>query len=198
MQHSAGHVVSAIAPHRRHCAIACAAHCGRPSTAALSVGQRLPSSRVPPAIWASRVTVEAVRSEGEDTCSAASAKSAIIIAKSTPPATAAGIPRRSGQQIKANGGCREPQQPRVAAGLRIRVSAGLVEATDRTAPAATGRKPAALRRPAGYLPLREAIAAHVNQTRGVICDARRVIVLTSSQQALQLIATLLLDSGDSV
>ena len=48
------------------------------------------------------------------------------------------------------------------------------------------------------MPLREAIAAHVNQTRGVICDARQVIVLTSSQQALQLIATLLLDSGDSV
>ncbi len=52
--------------------------------------------------------------------------------------------------------------------------------------------------PQGYLPLREAIAAHVHQTRGVICDARQVIVLTSSQQALQLIATLLLDSGDSV
>ncbi|WP_273876415.1 aminotransferase class I/II-fold pyridoxal phosphate-dependent enzyme, partial [Serratia marcescens] len=52
--------------------------------------------------------------------------------------------------------------------------------------------------PQGYLPLREAIATHVNQTRGVVCDASQVIVLTSSQQALQMIATLLLDSGDSV
>lgn len=52
--------------------------------------------------------------------------------------------------------------------------------------------------PQGYLPLREAIAGYVSQTRGVNCDAQQVLVLTSSQQALQLIATLLLDQGDKV
>ncbi|MNV37500.1 HTH-type transcriptional regulatory protein GabR [compost metagenome] len=52
--------------------------------------------------------------------------------------------------------------------------------------------------PQGYFPLREAIAGYVSQTRGVNCDAQQIVVLTSSQQALQLIATLLLDSGDKV
>lgn len=52
--------------------------------------------------------------------------------------------------------------------------------------------------PQGYAPLRTAIAHYLNQSRGVRCDATQVVVLTSSQQALQLLATLLLDPGDSV
>lgn len=52
--------------------------------------------------------------------------------------------------------------------------------------------------PAGYQPLREAIAAHVAAARGVRCDARQVIVTAGSQQALALAAHLLLDPGDAV
>ncbi|MDB5365811.1 MAG: bacterial regulatory, gntR family protein [Rhodospirillales bacterium] len=56
----------------------------------------------------------------------------------------------------------------------------------------------------GYAPspglklLREAIAAHVAATRGARVDPGRVIVTTSSQQALALAASVLLDPGDDV
>ncbi len=50
--------------------------------------------------------------------------------------------------------------------------------------------------PAGYLPLRHAIAAHLATARGVRCTAEQVIVVTGSQQALDLCARLLLDPGD--
>jgi GntR family transcriptional regulator / MocR family aminotransferase len=51
--------------------------------------------------------------------------------------------------------------------------------------------------PAGYLPLREAIAAHLRATRAVNCSAQQVIVVTGSQQALQLCAQLLLDPNEA-
>jgi GntR family transcriptional regulator/MocR family aminotransferase len=50
--------------------------------------------------------------------------------------------------------------------------------------------------PAGYAPLREAIAAYVASSRGVICEASQVVIVSSSQQALDLAARLLLDPGD--
>ena len=52
--------------------------------------------------------------------------------------------------------------------------------------------------PAGHRPLREAIAAHAAASRGVRCTPDQVIVLSSSQQALDLTARLLLDPGDQV
>src|SRR5439155_25724643 len=52
--------------------------------------------------------------------------------------------------------------------------------------------------PAGYLPLREAIAAHVGAARGVRCDADQVVVVNGSQQALFLIGLVLLRQGDTV
>ena len=51
--------------------------------------------------------------------------------------------------------------------------------------------------PAGYRPLREAIADYVKAARGVRCDADQVIVVSGSQQGLDLAARLLLDPGDS-
>ncbi|MDR3428171.1 PLP-dependent aminotransferase family protein [Silvimonas sp.] len=48
----------------------------------------------------------------------------------------------------------------------------------------------------GYLPLRQAIAAYLAQSRGVRCHPGQVLILSSSQQALQLLATTLLDPGD--
>jgi GntR family transcriptional regulator/MocR family aminotransferase len=52
--------------------------------------------------------------------------------------------------------------------------------------------------PAGYGPLREAIAAYAAAARGVRCDPSQVIVVSGSQQALDLAARLLLDPGDEV
>lgn len=51
--------------------------------------------------------------------------------------------------------------------------------------------------PAGYLPLRTAIATYLRAARGVRCEAGQVVITSGSQQALYLIATLLLDPGDA-
>jgi len=51
---------------------------------------------------------------------------------------------------------------------------------------------------AGVAGLREAIASHVRRSRGVVCDASQVIVVNGSQQALDLIARVLIGSGDGV
>jgi GntR family transcriptional regulator/MocR family aminotransferase len=50
---------------------------------------------------------------------------------------------------------------------------------------------------AGYAPLRRAIAAHLGPARAVHCEPEQVLVLTGSQQGLDLIARLLLDPGDT-
>lgn len=52
--------------------------------------------------------------------------------------------------------------------------------------------------PAGHAPLREAVAQWLWVARGVRCDAGQVLVCSGSQQALDLIARLLLDPGDEV
>lgn len=52
--------------------------------------------------------------------------------------------------------------------------------------------------PQGMEPLRRAIADHVNLERGGRATLERVLVLTSSQQALTLCATVLLDNGDRI
>lgn len=52
--------------------------------------------------------------------------------------------------------------------------------------------------PAGHAPLREAVAQWLWVSRGVRCDAGQVFICSGSQQALDLIARLLLDPGDEV
>lgn len=52
--------------------------------------------------------------------------------------------------------------------------------------------------PQGMEPLRRAIADRVNLERGARATSDRVLVLTSSQQALTLCATVLLDAGDRI
>jgi GntR family transcriptional regulator / MocR family aminotransferase len=51
--------------------------------------------------------------------------------------------------------------------------------------------------PAGYAPLRSAIAAHLGPARAVHCDPGQVVVITGSHQGLDLIARILLDPGDT-
>jgi GntR family transcriptional regulator/MocR family aminotransferase len=50
--------------------------------------------------------------------------------------------------------------------------------------------------PAGYRPLREAIAQHVGVTRGIRCTADQVVVTSGAQQAFDILFRLLLDPGD--
>lgn len=52
--------------------------------------------------------------------------------------------------------------------------------------------------PAGHPPLREAIAQWLLVSRGIRCEAEQVLVTSGSQQAIDLIARLLLDPGDEV
>jgi GntR family transcriptional regulator/MocR family aminotransferase len=54
------------------------------------------------------------------------------------------------------------------------------------------------RDPFGYLPLRRSIAAYLNDARGVRCAPEQILIVTGSQQALGLIAQLVLDPGDEV
>ena len=52
--------------------------------------------------------------------------------------------------------------------------------------------------PAGYMPLRKAIAAYLGPSRGVQCQPEQIIIVSGTQQALDLAARVLLDAGDSV
>lgn len=52
--------------------------------------------------------------------------------------------------------------------------------------------------PAGYRPLRKAIAAYLRRSRAVVCDPDQVVVTTGSQQAIDLLARLLVVSGQRV
>ena len=52
--------------------------------------------------------------------------------------------------------------------------------------------------PAGYPPLRREIAAYVRSARGVQCDEEQVIIVSGSQQGIDLATWLLIDPGDAV
>jgi GntR family transcriptional regulator / MocR family aminotransferase len=52
--------------------------------------------------------------------------------------------------------------------------------------------------PAGYFPLREAIAQYLRTARAVRCEADDVLIVSGSQMALQLAARSLLSPGDAV
>jgi GntR family transcriptional regulator/MocR family aminotransferase len=52
--------------------------------------------------------------------------------------------------------------------------------------------------PAGYWPLREAIADYLRTVRAVRCDAEQVLIVSGSQQGLDIAARVLLDVGDEV
>ncbi len=50
----------------------------------------------------------------------------------------------------------------------------------------------------GYLPLREAVAEYLSTSRGVNCVTEQVMIVSGSQEALDLVARLFLDPGDRV
>jgi GntR family transcriptional regulator/MocR family aminotransferase len=50
----------------------------------------------------------------------------------------------------------------------------------------------------GYLPLREAIAGHLFETRGIQCAPDQIVVVTGEGQAISLAAALLVEPGDAI
>ena len=50
----------------------------------------------------------------------------------------------------------------------------------------------------GYRPLRQAVAAYLNASRGVKCTADQVLIISGVQEALERAAHLLLDPGEPV
>jgi GntR family transcriptional regulator/MocR family aminotransferase len=52
--------------------------------------------------------------------------------------------------------------------------------------------------PRGYRPLRHAIAEYLRTSRGVRCSAEQVVIVSGIQQALDLLARLLLKRGDAI
>jgi|SRR5215469_4868793 len=52
--------------------------------------------------------------------------------------------------------------------------------------------------PRGYAPLREAVAAHLGSSRGAICSADNVVILSGVQQGLDLLARILVKPGEPV
>ncbi len=51
---------------------------------------------------------------------------------------------------------------------------------------------------AGYEPLRVEIAEYLRRARGITCSAEQIVITNGSQQALDLAARILIDSGDRV
>lgn len=52
--------------------------------------------------------------------------------------------------------------------------------------------------PAGYLPLRNALAEHLKSSRGVNCDADQILIVSGAQQGLDLIGRVLWETGDDI
>lgn len=184
--------------------------------ATLVNGQRLPASRVlAQDLGISRVTVEAAYAqlEAEGYVQRHTGRGSFV---STPqpapaaphrqhttraPATPLALLSRRGQALVHTGGCQEPLQLQAfAAGspdLRAFDHALWRQLTARQ----LRSQPAALMRygdPQGRQDLREALTAYLTQSRAVACTAQQLLVLTSSQQALQLLATTLIDPGQRV
>jgi GntR family transcriptional regulator/MocR family aminotransferase len=192
----------------------CAALRAAMRSGTLQQGTRLPATRVLAQDLAlSRVTVEAAyvqlesegyvqRHTGRGSYVAVQAAAPFIVKAGTgkPLLPLARLSQR-GQGMVDTGGCIEPLRLQAfAAGspdLRAFPHAQWRQITSkrlRTAPEALMR----YGDPQGLEPLREAIAQYLVSARGVRCSAAQVLVLTSSQQALQLLATSLLDPGERV
>ena len=50
--------------------------------------------------------------------------------------------------------------------------------------------------PAGYAPLRAALAEYLKRARGVVCEPEQIVITSGAQQGLDLAARVLLDPGD--
>jgi GntR family transcriptional regulator/MocR family aminotransferase len=182
------------------------------------LGERLPSSRdLAQDLGLSRVTVEAAygqleaegylcRQVGRGSfiaidMGAAATRTTVraAMARAAPEGTA--LLSRRGQRMVGTGGCAEPDRPRAFVAGSPDLQAFPTDLWRQLMQRRLRRDAAALMfygDPQGLPALREAIARYLAQSRGVRCTAAQVLVLTSSQQALQLLASTLLDEGDAV
>ncbi len=121
-------------------------------------------------------------------------------ANGRPASSMRGLSRR-GLAAAANAACREPDRPRA-------FNAGTADTSEfpwkiwcRLQLRATrelGREALSFADPRGLPELRAAIARYLAQFRGIRCTPGQVIVFSSAQQALNALALLLLQRGDTV
>ncbi len=195
----------------------CAALRDAMRTGTLAQGARLPATRVLAQDLAlSRVTVEAayaqleaegyvVRRTGQGSFVAVQATHAPAPMQRRTGAAralaATALLSRRGQGMVDTGGCMEPMRLQAFAAGSPDLRAFPHTLWRQLTAKRLRHTPEALMRygdPQGREDLREAIAQYLVASRGVRCTAAQVLVLTSSQQALQLLATLLLDPADRV
>ena len=110
-------------------------------------------------------------------------------------------PSRRGGIAAENAACREPDAPRA-------FNAGIADTSEfpwklwqrlqARAARELGRNAMDFADPRGFLNLRSAVARYLAQFRGIRCDSSQVLIFNSAQQALNALALLLLDRGDSV
>lgn len=177
------------------------------------VGERLPSSRdLAQDLGLSRVTVEAAYAqlEAEGYLRRQVGQGSFIAIDMVTTATRASVraaPQgtallsQRGQRMVDTGGCTEPDRLRAFVAGSPDLQAFPTDLWRQLTQRRLRREAAALMfygDPQGLPALREAIARYLVQSRGVRCTAAQVLVLTSSQQALQLLASTLLDEGDVV
>lgn len=108
---------------------------------------------------------------------------------------------RRGHSAASNAACREPAIPRP-------FNAGIADTSEfpwktwlrleARAAKELGREALTFADPRGLMNLRAAIARYLAQFRGIRCVAEQIIIFNSAQQALNALAFLLLDRGDTV
>jgi GntR family transcriptional regulator/MocR family aminotransferase len=174
-------------------------------------GDRLPASRVLAIdLEVSRITVEAAygRLEAEGYVVRKVGSGTFVAIDAAPLAqrhlasmtTAVGLSAR-GSALVATGGCVDSRVARAFTAGFPDPRAFPIDVWRRLIAKAMRGDPAELFSygdPLGLPSLREAISAYLFQSRGVRCSPDRIMVTTSSQQALSLIANLLVDPGDNV
>ena len=179
----------------------------------LGAGQPLPASRaLARSLGVSRDTVEAaygqLHAEGfierrVGSGSFVSPQAQRLGMPARRPAAPAGAPRLSqrGEALYQGGGVRDFLTPRpFAPGVPDTRVFPLAtwERLQRQVLKEHGARALLHSPPQGMEPLRRAIADYVNLERGARATPERVLVLTSSQQALALCATVLLDAGERI
>lgn len=175
----------------------------------LAQGDPLPASRVlAEDLGLSRITVEAAygQLETEGYLHRRVGRGTFVAIEAAAPSPAPGRDSvvslsARGRALVEGGGCRDPLRPVAFAAGSPDLRAFPQAVWQRLWNQRWRREGEALMRygdPQGHPELRQAIAHYLAQSRGVRCTEAEVVVLTSSQQALSLLAGLLTDPGDEV
>jgi len=179
----------------------------------LAPGERLPSTRQAAADYGvSRGLLEEVftqlteegflqRAVGRGTFVARSVSRLSAPVQSREKKRCPAAPSRRGCEVAAMAACREPAFPRP-------FNAGIADTSEfpwktwqrlnARAARELGRDSLNFADPLGLWDLRAAIARYLAQFRGIRCNPGQVIVFNSAQQALHILALLLLNPGDGV